>query len=232
MRILSDFTAALLDAIAPPLCVLCRDEPGALPWLCDDCAVDLVLERGARCLRCGVPRRLESPTCAECIDFPRAFAALRTAAPHRGVARRLVHRLKYQRVLAAAAPLGHLAAAAARMLPIPAGAVVVPVPLHPRRRRQRGFNQSAEIGRVVAAELGMRHRPRLLRRIRDLGPSVDRTAAGRRRVVRGAFRARFCDDPILLVDDVVSTGSTLASCARALQRRGAKEIWAVAVTRS
>ncbi|MHC4937879.1 MAG: ComF family protein [Planctomycetota bacterium] len=165
------------------------------------------------------------------MDFPRVFCALRTAAPHEGVARKLVHQLKYKRVLAAAAPLGHLAAAAARTLPVPRDGIVVPVPLHRKRRRQRGFNQAAEIGRVVASELRLPHRPRTLRRIRDTGPSVDRTAAGRRRCVRGVFRARPESRPVLLVDDVVSTGSTIASCARALQRRGVRDVWAVAVTR-
>ncbi|MHC4954276.1 MAG: ComF family protein [Planctomycetota bacterium] len=149
-----------------------------------------------------------------------------------------MHRLKYGSVLAAARPLGHLAAAAARQLRLPEGTpggiVVVPVPLHPRRRRMRGFNQATEIARVAARELGLPVRARWLRRVRDDIPSVMRTTAGRRRSVRGAYRASPAvrARAILLVDDVMTSGATLGACARALARRGAGDVRAVTVTRA
>jgi predicted amidophosphoribosyltransferase len=160
--------------------------------------------------------------------------AARAAAPHTGVARELVHALKYRQALCAARPLGHLGAAAARRLALPPGTVVVPVPLHWRRRRRRGFNQAAEIARVVARELDLPLRCRLLRRVRDGPASVHRTLKGRRRAARGAFRARrgARGIPVLLVDDVLTTGATLGSCARALGRRGVAGVWAVTVTRA
>jgi ComF family protein len=229
------FLSALLDAVAPPLCVLCREPPGALPWLCGACADQLALFAGARCLRCGAPRPLPAPVCGACPeDWPARLVAARAAAPHAGTARALVHALKFRRVLAAARPLGYLAAAAARDLNLPRHVVVVPVPLHRRRRRERGFNQATEIARVVARELARPLKPRWLRRIRGASAVVHRTRSGRRRETRGAFRARrdVAGRTILLVDDVLTTGATLASCARALGRRGARAVYAVTATRA
>jgi predicted amidophosphoribosyltransferase len=226
--------AALLDSLAPPLCVLCRGPPAALPWLCAACAAKLELLRGPCCLRCGAPRPLPAPLCAHCPDWPPRLVAARAAAPHAGTARELVHALKFKGVLAAARPLGHLAAAAARQLRLPKDVLVAPVPLHWRKRRARGFNQAAEIARVAARELGLPLRPRLLRRVRPGLGSVHRSLRGRAREVRGAFRASAAarGRNVLLVDDVLTTGATLGACARALGRRGVAAAWAVAATRS
>jgi len=185
-------------------------------------------------LRCGAPRPLPSPVCARCPDWPRTLLAVRCGALHAGAARDLVHSLKFHGNLAAALPLAALASAAARELPLSAEALVVPVPLHWRRRRRRGFNQAAEIARRLARDHGLGMHARLLRRVRGGASSRTRTRSGRQREIRGAFRAprgvKGCE--ILLVDDVVTTGATLGACARALARRGAAAIYAVTATRA
>ena len=171
--------------------------------------------------------------CGVCPDWPRAFGGLRAAGPHAGVGRELVNALKYSGELAAARPLGCLAAAAARDLPLRPDMVVLSVPLHWQRRRKRGFSPAAEIARVVAGQLGLAHRSRLLRRVRPES-GVRRTKRGRAREVRGAFRASpdVRGLSVLLVDDVIVTGEAIGACARALFRRGAAAAWGVTVTRS
>jgi len=228
------YVRALLDAITPPLCVLCRGYPGALPWLCESCAEELEFCAGACCLRCGASRHLPVPTCDRCPDWPRGVVAARSAAPHAGAARALVHALKYRSILAAAEPLAYFTIAAARQLNLPPDFVVVPIPLHRARRRQRGFNQAEEIARIVARELGVPHRPRWLRRIRHEIASVYRTPAGRKRAVRGAFRASAAvrNRAVLLIDDVTTTGATAGAAARALTRKGVGDIYLVTATRS
>ncbi len=228
------FLSAFLDALTPPLCVLCRGPPGALPWLCARCAARLDLAGGAVCLRCGATRPLPAPICGACPDWPARFVAARAAAPHTGTARELVHALKFKGVLAAARPLGHLVAAAARQLALPEGVAVCPVPLHWTKRRKRGFNQAAEIARVAARELGLGLETRLLRRTRPGIGAVHRSVRGRAHEVRGAFRAVAAarGRSVLLVDDVFTTGATLGACARALARRGTAAVWAATATRS
>ncbi len=177
---------------------------------------------------------MPAPVCGACPSWPASLLGARSGAAHAGAARELVHALKYGRNLAAARPLGAMAAAAARNLPLPDDTCVIAVPLHRVRRLHRGFNQSAEIARLLAKQLGLRVDKHALRRVKSERTAVFRSARGRRRMARGAFRSprHLGGRTLLLVDDVLTTGATLGACARALYRRGARRIWAVTATRS
>jgi ComF family protein len=151
--------------------------------------------------------------------------------------RAAIHALKYRgkRRLAARLADELLAVAGVRDL-LSADAVLVPVPLHPRRRRQRGFNQSALLARALGARTGL---PvvEALRRRRDTDAQTGLSAAARRANVRGAFVARvppalLRGRPVVMVDDVVTTGATATACARALAGAGADEIRLLTLARA
>lgn len=128
-----------------------------------------------------------------------------------------------------------LALEAARRAPGAPPGLVVPVPLHPRRLRERGFNPAALLARWIAREHGLRFDAALLERVRATPSQTGLGRRARRVNVRGAFavpRDAHAPRAIWLVDDVVTTGSTLAECARTLRRAGAKQIVAICVART
>jgi ComF family protein len=146
----------------------------------------------------------------------------------------LVTGLKFHARMNHARLLGELLAQALERIEDPLPELVVPVPLHPARQRQRGFNQALEIARIPARRLGIRLADdRVLRRL-PTSPQSGLDATARRRNIRGAFAVRGDIDArhVALLDDVVTTGSTAAELARALTRAGAMhvDVWAVART--
>jgi predicted amidophosphoribosyltransferase len=205
--------APLRDAAAP-LCVACRR---ALPWLADP-----------RCARCGLPLPCGARCPARGAAFERAWAPL----AHEGPARALVAALKFRGAL----PVARLMAAQiAASLPreLRDGAALVPVPLHPARRRVRGFDQAALMAVALAARSGLPVAACLHRRgrpTRQLGADrAGRRAAAARQLldVRGAVPSY-----ALLLDDVHTTGATFDACARALRAAGAQRVAAISYVRT
>lgn len=151
-----------------------------------------------------------------------------------GVVRQAIHHLKYRNVRALAAPLAELLAAYLRQRPLP-GQVVVPVPLHGKRLRERGYNQSALLATGLAERVRLPVAGSHLVRLRQATPQA-RTASvrERRENVAGVFACRntdLRDMEVLLVDDVATSGATLEACATALKAAGAAAVWGVTVAR-
>lgn len=213
-----DLLRGLLDLLLPPACPLCSGRPGA----------------GASALCAACRRRL--PWAPARLPAPRALDALVAAVEFRAPVEGWVRRFKYPRPglagldPAAAAVLEALAREAAARASGTRPGCVVPVPQHPRRLRARGFSPARELARAVARAVGAPLAPRALARTRDTPSQTGLARAARAQNVRGAFEATAAAPArVWLVDDVVTTGSTLAEAARALRRAGAREVTAICV---
>ncbi len=156
-----------------------------------------------------------------------------------GELRELIHLLKYDQVHPAAFVLGGMLASAMAKLQLPPGILVVPVPLHRSKRRQRGFNQSELIAHAAlkaAHHKDFQLTTNALERVKPTVSQIGLTRHQRQENLRGAFKvahlSKVSGRDVLLVDDVMTTGTTAAECARVLRRAGAENIWVATVART
>lgn len=165
--------------------------------------------------------------------MPRSLEEMRAIGPFAGWLQRSIVHLKYHGEWARAHHLGEVLAEAISGTDLRACDAVVPVPLHPRRLQARGYNQTELLARRAAALSGLPLQP-VLRRVRDTDRQVGSTIAQRHANVANAFRAdaRACEGRrLLIVDDVLTTGATLASCAEAVQAAGAISVSVLTLAR-
>jgi ComF family protein len=191
----------------------------------------------AICRRCGIPRPPSLTTCATCVVHPPAFDVARAVGLYLAEGTQLnplaraVRALKFRGHRAVARTLGE---AMARVLPPGPHDLVIPVPLHVSRLRERGYNQAVLLGRALARVTGLRLVPDGLARRRPTPPQADLDATARRLNVRSAFVAspRLAGAVVVLVDDVLTTGATADACARALRAAGARRVSVLTVGRT
>jgi ComF family protein len=223
MRVVSE----LLALAVPPACVVCRAAlPRAELRLCAGCMRALPWLPARVCRRCGLPsHRRGCPAAASA--FTRAWSPL----AYDGVARDLVAALKFRAALPVAAVMAaHIAANLPAELRV--GAVLVPVPPQPARRRRRGFDPAGELARRLAARLDLDLAACLRRRDRGR-PQVGASRSQRRRTGRLAIDLRAPPPTrVLLIDDVHTTGATLDACARVLLSGGCTEVTAITYART
>lgn len=184
-----------------------------------------------QCPQCAIPTP-EGQVCGACLNHPPAYAHSLAAYSYVFPVNQLIPALKYHSRLAIAQVLGqHLAEAVADR---PRPDLLIPMPLHPARIRQRGFNHATEIGRVVAKALDVPLDFACCKRVRDTPPQVALAYDQRRRNVRGAFvcEGNVSRKRIALIDDVMTTGTSLDELAKTLKKAGAAEVetWVVART--
>ncbi|MFQ5777687.1 MAG: ComF family protein [Terriglobia bacterium] len=219
--------ALLTSATRVPVCAAClgRVRPLELLAFCERCQRPLPF----------VPPSPESPLlCGRCQQGESAFDRLRSFGAYDAELRQLLVLLKYNGVRPLVGLLGGWLTMVLAQHPAVAEVdALVPVPLHPRRQRARGFNQAELLARELSRSTHLPVQSRWLTRIKDTPSQTGLTRAQREQNVRGAFasKAKLDNRRILLLDDVCTTGATLNACARTLKRAGAAQVEALTVAR-
>src|SRR6266516_7104472 len=231
---------AIASLLYPPACAICRASVSTGEYLCDQCETKVTRIVAPFCQKCSEPFEgaiTGEFTCANCahrtIHFDAAVAAYRS----RGIVRQIIHDFKYGRQI----HLRHLVTrwlTAALEDPRLRGGrfdVIIPVPLHPARTRERGFNQASLLAELLSAQISIQSKP-LLERIRYTTTQTALDRSERMENLHNAFRLRKNADVrglrVLLIDDVLTTGSTLSECARVLKRAGALSVHAATAARA
>lgn len=218
-------TGALLDLVFPPRCVACGKE-GA--FLCQPCVASAPLIPQPSCRRCARPVRVAG-LCEVCRAEPRSLEGVLSPYAMGDAVQQAVYALKYHNLRALAPTLGALMASHVQQAGVMAD-VLVPVPLHPHRWRERGYNQAELLAKEMGRQLGLPVASKGLTRVKHSDPQARAASREERRAnVEGAFLAKalFQGQRVLLVDDVCTTGATLESCALALRQAGAASAWGV-----
>lgn len=233
--------AEVLELLLPRACARCGGAVVGSGAFCSSCDSAIPRLPTAGCRLCQISLSTASDLCGACAHERLPLAQIAAEAPFAGEVAPWVHAFKYPRGGLAGldprpgAALSALIADAARRLAGGAPDFVAPVPMHPARLRERGFHPAGELARAVAKTLGVPVDRRALRPLRATASQTGLDRRARRRNVEGAFAARpglrgvAC---VALVDDVVTTGATLAACARALRRAGVRRVVAVCAART
>ncbi len=235
-----DLLEAAVSLLYPSVCTICGRSVGAGEYLCDQCEAKTVRIVAPFCQKCSEPFEgaiTSAFTCANCAHRTIYFDAAVAAYRGRGIVRQMIHEFKYGRQI-------HLRHLVARWLHAALDDerlcgrrfdVIVPVPLHPARQRERGFNQASLLAELLSAQTSIPAKP-VLERIRYTTTQTALDRSERMENLHNAFRLRKNADVrglrVLLVDDVLTTGSTLNECARLLKRAGAFSVHAATAARA
>ena len=230
IRALRALGGALLDFGVPPHCSLCKaplEEHERV--VCEGCWSKIQVITGPYCAACGSPSDVPASTCNHCENRTLRFDRARILSPFDETIQGLIHQLKYRGKRSIGQRLGIMLGA---LLASDGDSgdldMIVPVPLHPSRKKERGYNQIALVAYAMEARLGIRVRTDLMTRTRRTATQTKLNAEERAKNVAGAFQVT-CPESvrgqeILLVDDVLTTGATVNACTQALLDAGAKRV--------
>ena len=226
----------LTDAVFPRRCPVCGEivPLGTPGGICAACLPKLDLVKGAVCMKCG--RELSDASekyCSDCRKRPKSFAYGCALCNYDDIMQHAVTRIKYANRREYIAPLaGLFAACCADVIRGMDADCLVPVPIHPERRRRRGFNQAELLAEALGGRLGIPVRTDILFRSRRTEPQKELSPDERIRNLLTAFSApegAAAGLDVILVDDIYTTGSTIEACTRVLQRAGAGKVYFLAL---
>lgn len=227
-------TQRLLDILFPPHCAGCR-RSGTI--FCPACVATCIPPPPPLCQRCGASLA-NSTSCQYCRYHPLGLSGLRSTGVYQGPLQAAIRALKYNGNTRLAQPLGHMLASGYLAYGLQADCVI-PVPLHSERYKQRGYNHAQLLAEVLAAQINRPLYTNIVIRQRDTPAQVGLNANERRQNVAGAFlltpslniAQSLAGRHILLIDDVFTSGSTLAACAEPLFAARAASVWGLVVAR-
>lgn len=224
---------SLLDLLFPPSCISCK---AANSWLCQNCLDQIALITPPVCGRCGTPMTPNTSVCKQCKNNPlQHLDGIRSAAQFEdNPIRPAIHFLKYRNHKAVASILAALLAAAYLRYQL-AVDVLMPVPLHAARFRERGYNQSELLARALGQRLNIPVDTKSLYRTRATKSQMTLGVHERHQNVAEAFACSNVDlsgQIVLLIDDVCTTGSTLDACAGALKKKGVAAVWGLTLAKA
>ncbi|MCG8068767.1 MAG: ComF family protein [Candidatus Thiodiazotropha taylori] len=231
----SNWLETLLKQLYPQSCLLCGAQTDHRSRFCDPCYQSLPFNHHA-CPRCALPLPADAPAetrCGACLKSELPYASCHTALRYEAPSNHLITQLKFRHQLHLTKPLARLITDRLGELQNPPD-LMLPVPLHQQRMRERGFNQAQELARVVAKHYRIPLEDRLVKRARNTKAQSDLSERLRRNNLRHAFRVHgsLQGSRVAILDDVITTGSTINELSKTLQRHGAAEITVWAVARS
>ena len=224
----------LQNLLFPGFCLVCGSKAAGGRDLCPRCAAGLAYNHNP-CGCCALPLPETSQPgsrCGECQTHQRPYDKVTAPCLYEGEIQRLHQAFKFHRKLSAGRLLSELLCDAVEASNQAAVQLLIPVPLHPSRLRQRGFNQAMEIARIASGRLGIPVDQFCIRRTVATAPQSGLTKKERIANIRGAFvmKRRVAAQHVAIIDDVMTTGMTIEQVARVLRRHGVKRIdaWVVA----
>ena len=239
---MKEILTGIADLIFPPLCITCGailEEHAPFPF-CPPCAEGIHFIRSPLCPRCGIPfpaAEGEDHLCGECLATERPYAVARAVGLYEKTLLKAIHLFKYRGRIGIGEVLGRIMADfAGRQWDMTVFSLIIPVPLHRKRLRERGFNQAVILARAIAKRFSLPLNFMTLRRELFTAPQVGLGREERSANVRKAFAVRkpekIAGRRILLVDDVTTTGSTLTECASVLMQAKAEAVAVLTLARA
>lgn len=224
-----EYFSAIWDIIFPKKCINCKKEGS---YLCEDCLSLIEINPFTYCLCEKMEKRSSCEKCKN-RNLDKIFSA---ASFNNRIVKEAIHKLKYNYIEELSAPLAILVLSHLQAVncPIDKNFIISPVPMHIKKEKRRGFNQSEKIAKLISESTGIPLSASLIK-IKETRPQMELNKEERSQNIKGCFAVKngeeFKNKTVLLLDDLYTTGNTMDECAKVLKENGAKEVWGLSVAR-